>query len=1373
MTLHPSLPLLLALASFCLAEPAPQSPLRPFSADAHTLLLYHFDEGEGTVAHDAGPHGYDGEISGAEWAAGKFGKALRFDGKDDCVFRQMTEAIRGLKQFTVECWFSQDDPSGRQFLVGQDVGFHFDLSNGQAMSLSIYNQGGGVKNADGLPHQHLGVGLGSVRAGKWHHNAATYAGRYLSFFHDGVLKARLEAAKDFLLGVASRGFWVGCYVGTDFWFSGRIDEVRVSDCVRYDPDRALSPGGEVFDMPIKPKPVKQVRAPKTTGAAHLEVTLKKLYGGNASGWVSLKPPGRKAAIVGQYALTDMQDGAETKLSLDVSDESDMSDQSDGPYVLALEPEDTGAYLAATAAKLVVGEKVVAQWTGEVRSRRTFQPPVLVPLQVGAAAEHSKPARIVLLPTEVDRRWGDLELDSEDPDSPPVLAGDGYAEWWLSQAAETTYRVYLRYAAAGLRPCDLVIDGDDLNAYDMCAVNRSLGRRPADALWEYQGTVTLKPGVHWLRLQDVLPDVVALRLEPIAASKPVAVPWDRYAVPEAGFLCAAKAWDAQPLVGVPTGAKAATDTGAAEPALRFSASFTNTDTANLFAGDCVRFEHRGRFDLEPFGRLSFRFEGQGTGHVVSLWLVDVKGDEKLLWRTRDSEPGPQDVAVPVSFEGNSVFNPAHVVAVCVELDEGNQHAAQANQFAVALTNPRLERRDDLALPEGYAQLLARAKQALKALLPKLPKKVAPLRSSGFRPWTEPMVPEDHPLFATTDPKPVTRKTLGYDLHLTGARGDAANTLDDFHKSYDFGDICWPHIGILPLRANYKTDEDYQRALKELEERLKDVRDRGLFLWDLWGYVPDNAQFPWKVAPEHDEILKRVCGDRFLGYDNGEQDGRYIGSYADRDPITNRKEGWTCFAKWDQGICNDSMDYMNATGSLNYSHYYGERGARTLGLETAQGLPSDTLMFAFLRGASKQYGRLTTQATSVWNRFGYNLYNDRKTNGANGYGFGPHKGCSLSLHKRLFLSSYTGGDSIVGSETGQFTGDRLESGAPELSPLGKQHLQIREWVKQHPDRGVLYTPVAFMLDFYNGWNMPRHLYRSDKYKVWGKLPYEKGDYLTDALFRLVWPGYEDCSYLRNERGFVCPTPFGDLFDVVTNRCHPEILAQYRTIMLLGDVELTPEVAANLGRFVEAGGDLVLDARHARALPANVSGMTLGAEATGCLSRYLPTGETFDEQPYTYTVATLSGASPLLVNEQGHPLLAVNRVGKGRVIVGTADYWMTDRLTYRTPEIVNMEPPYRLLRGVQAALGQYFDSLNPVEVSPPGLNVRTCCYDNDPKRLLLGLTNNDLFADWRGTFSVRLGTVASATELRSSTKLRPSKAIDLRIPAGDVAIVEARLR
>jgi hypothetical protein len=62
----------------------------------------------------------------------------------------------------------------------------------------------------------------------------------------------------------------------------------------------------------------------------------------------------------------------------------------------------------------------------------------------------------------------------------------------------------------------------------------------------------------------------------------------------------------------------------------------------------------------------------------------------------------------------------------------------------------------------------------------------------------------------------------------------------------------------------------------------------------------------IAPAHHEILLRVCGDRFLGYDNGEQDGRYIGSYADRGAATNRKEGWDDFVQWDEHVCGDSMN-----------------------------------------------------------------------------------------------------------------------------------------------------------------------------------------------------------------------------------------------------------------------------------------------------------------------------------------------------------------------------------------------------------------------------------------------------------------------------------
>jgi hypothetical protein len=329
----------------------------------------------------------------------------------------------------------------------------------------------------------------------------------------------------------------------------------------------------------------------------------------------------------------------------------------------------------------------------------------------------------------------------------------------------------------------------------------------------------------------------------------------------------------------------------------------------------------------------------------------------------------------------------------------------------------------------------------------------------------------------------------------------------------------------------------------------------------------------------------------------------------------------------------------------------------------------------------------------------------------------------------------------------------------------------WVKKHPDRGVMYTPVAFMLDFYNGWNMPRHLYRGDQYKIWGKLPYEKGDYLIDGMFRLVWPGYEDCSYLRNERGFITPTPYGDLFDVLTNRCHPDVLKQYTSVMLLGEVEMTPQVVENLTEFVQAGGDLILDARNAKSLPEGLTGVRFGTEAKGVLSHLLSTGETFEELPYIYIVLTLGTATPLLMNEAGHPLLTVNQAGAGRVIVGAVDHWMTDALTYAAPEIVHMEPPYRLLQGLQAALDRYFASFSPVEIEPKGLNVRVCCYDGDDRRLLVGLMNNDLFADWQGTLRVRGRKIAAARELWKGQALPVAGGVKLKVPAGEVAILDVR--
>ncbi len=1362
----PSILAMFLMAGFASDSRADGPGASPFETDSETVLLYHFDEAAGTVAKDSGRFGYDGDLRGPTWSAGRFGGGLRFDGVDDSVFRQLTPNLEGLRTLTVECWLQQERPAGRQFLMGRDVSFHFDFSEGGSTSLSLYNQGGAVPNVDGKPHIHLGTGLGQVRGGRWHHVAATFDGQQVSFFLDGVLRDRQPGGRDFLLGVPSRGLWIGCYVGQDFWYSGSLDEVRVSSCVRYDPENKLQIGQAAFTLPTPPVRNRTVRTPQQSGAAQLTVSLKRLHGPPATGTLALKTPGRPATLVGTFDLSNTAERDTAHVACDVSDEI----QGQGRYILGVELADGAGYLAVTDATLTTSDTQLSHWSGEAMSRRTFSPPILISLPVGDAAEAKGSHPLVLTPEELDRWNGTLEFLPAEGEMPTWLSGVGLAEYWLDIPAAQDFAVSLRYAAISPQPCDLVVDGVDLHPYQMAARNSTGGASPAQAFWEHQGHVHLAAGLHWIRLEGILPEIVALRLDPISTPPQSTIPWQRDPVPDTTCMRQLEHWTAQPLCGKPAEATATATVTAENVDLHYSVTFQNTDRQDLFAGDMVSLESSCAWDLEPFGRLAFRFEGQGSGHVVSLVLRDVQGNERLIWRHRDASAEGLEIVVPTLFEGNDVFDAGRVRQVCLVLDEGNLRSEQVNSFQGSLRQLRWERRDDLVLPAGYDQALREARGKLAGRAHQQ-EPTTPLVAPPFHPWTRPVIPEEHPRFASTSPAPVTRATLGFELHCTGARSIEPTVLDQFHRDYDFGDVCWPHIGICPQRKDFATDADYSTALRQMEEQLVAVRDRGLFLFDVWGYVPSDKNYPSRIAPEHREILLRVFGDRFLGFDNGEQDGRYIGGFASSGRHTNRREGWDDFVRWDEMVCNDSQNYMNATGSLNFSHYYGERNCRTLGLETAQGLPSDTLMFSFLRGAGKEYGRLLTQATSVWNRFGYNMYHGRRTESPGGYGYGPNKGCSLSLHKRLFLSSYLGGHSIVGTETAQFTADVLPNGTPELSPLGRQHLELRDWFRRNPDRGVMFTPVAIMLDFHHGWNMPRHLYRGDMYKIWGKFPYEKGDYAIDGLFRMIWPGYEDCSYLRNERGFLTPTPYGDIFDVVTNRCPQEVLNQYTAVMLMGDVEMTPTLVANLTAFAAQGGDVILTATQAQALPDSLHGLVFGHPQAGLLSHDPTSGQTWDESPYSYQELTCRSAVPLLTSESGDPLLTVTPVARGRLIVCAVDHWMTDSLTYRAPEIVHMNPPFRWLQGIQAVLSRYFASFNPVTLDPPGLGVTCCCFPDDPRRMLVGLFNNDLFAPYQGTLQFRLGNPQSVRSTIRDQDLKARSELPVTISAGDIEVLEVK--
>jgi hypothetical protein len=122
---------------------------------------------------------------------------------------------------------------------------------------------------------------------------------------------------------------------------------------------------------------------------------------------------------------------------------------------------------------------------------------------------------------------------------------------------------------------------------------------------------------------------------------------------------------------------------------------------------------------------------------------------------------------------------------------------------------------------------------------------------------------------------------------------------------------------------------------------------------------------------------------------------------------------------------------------------------------------------------------------------------------------------------------------------------------------------------------------MTDFYSGWSFPRHLYSSDVYRSWGNLPYEQGDYLTDLVLEMLYPGYQDSSYFHDETGFLTPTPYGDAADCLLSDAPGWVLARYPVLVVTGDLTPGAEIREKLRAYAAGGGRLLVSARNVERL------------------------------------------------------------------------------------------------------------------------------------------------------------------------------------------------
>ena len=170
-----------------------------------------------------------------------------------------------------------------------------------------------------------------------------------------------------------------------------------------------------------------------------------------------------------------------------------------------------------------------------------------------------------------------------------------------------------------------------------------------------------------------------------------------------------------------------------------------------------------------------------------------------------------------------------------------------------------------------------------------------------------------------------------------------------------------------------------------------------------------------------MLEAKLGERWLGMDIGEQDGRYIGGYANQmtPASASRFEQYLNFQRHFERMGDDLGHKLSALVSLNFGHYFLKEGTFTLiGAETAQGLPNNQVYYAFIRGAGGNTGCLGS-AMLRSGTVGATRPTARRA-AAGGEIHGPTKGTSLSLLKRLIYSHILYNCVAVGFESGWIRG-----------------------------------------------------------------------------------------------------------------------------------------------------------------------------------------------------------------------------------------------------------------------------------------------------------------------------------------------------------------
>lgn len=267
--------------------------------------------------------------------------------------------------------------------------------------------------------------------------------------------------------------------------------------------------------------------------------------------------------------------------------------------------------------------------------------------------------------------------------------------------------------------------------------------------------------------------------------------------------------------------------------------------------------------------------------------------------------------------------------------------------------------------------------------------------------------------------------------------------------------------------------------------------------------------------------------------------------------------------------------------------------------------------------------------------------------------------------------------------------------ECSTIGHIVKDMMNFVERHPDRGIVYSPVALLLD-YN-----REFSKNGTTYLGYNLPNDDADYMNASLVELLFPEHR---HVEGSGQYSGTAPFGEIFDILKpdepNRMIDiNALANYKILFALGGMNFNEEHCARFKDYVEKGGTIVLNAADVTKYldedfigfsPVGTKKLCSGSRVRCGLCGYVST-----EPNYYLHSAKVKSAEVLFADDNNQPIVLKNSYGKGRVITLLPDYMIQkdEQIIHRA--LGAIYPAKALLNFSEHFLTHLISGVMPIEV------------------------------------------------------------------------------